>query len=399
MALHREPALLVSGQTHSLFGDGVALVALTLLVLDTTHNASKLVWFAAARMTPLVVFLLVGGVIIDRFSRHMLLLISDTMRAVLTAILVLLIGTGFLRFSELLAFAAIVVAFDAAFMPTITAHTPEIAPEELLAAMNAVRPMSNNLMGNTIGPAVGGVLAAASTTMAIDVDCATFVVRAARLAAMKPTLSPTRTEGSTMWAEIREGVHCVRQTRRLWTSLAAVGLCNAFVFVPSGVLISFFLRTTLHIIKPLVGCAFAIIGLSGVLAALIASNIKMPKRRIRIMWTYWLIGTLSALIIGATNYWEILIFPVISSPMMLCRNVIWESMMQSEVPRELLGRASSVDWFVSLGLAPIGLVARGRPREPLGNSNLLRRHESGQRTAGNFHSALATNQRNRSKST
>jgi DHA3 family tetracycline resistance protein-like MFS transporter len=44
---------------------------------------------------------------------------------------------------------------------------------------------------------------------------------------------------------------------------------------------------------------------------------------------------------------------------MIFGNVIWESMMQSEVPRELLGRASSVDWFVSLGIGPLGLVIAG----------------------------------------
>ena len=36
LARHRQPALLIMGQTVSKFGDGVALVALTLLVLDTT---------------------------------------------------------------------------------------------------------------------------------------------------------------------------------------------------------------------------------------------------------------------------------------------------------------------------------------------------------------------------
>ena len=78
------------------------------------------------------------------------------------------------------------------------------------------------------------------------------------------------------------------------------------------------------------------------------------------MWVYWTIGTLSALVIGiATNFWEIIIFPIVASPMMIFGNVIWESMMQSEVPRELLGRASSVDWFVSLGIAPLGLVIAG----------------------------------------
>ena len=40
LARHRQPALLILGQTVSNFGDGVALVALTLLVLDTTHSVS-----------------------------------------------------------------------------------------------------------------------------------------------------------------------------------------------------------------------------------------------------------------------------------------------------------------------------------------------------------------------
>lgn len=156
LAKHRESRLLVTGQTISQFGDGVALVTLTLLVLDTTHSASKLAWFAAARMTPLVIFLLVGGVIVDRFSRRVLLLISDCVRALLTAILVVLIATGQLTYDELLIFAVLFGTFDAVFMPCITAPTPEIVPEELLPAMNAVRPLSNNLMGNMIGPAVGG---------------------------------------------------------------------------------------------------------------------------------------------------------------------------------------------------------------------------------------------------
>jgi len=56
LAKHREPGLLISGQAISNFGDGVAIVALTLLVLDTTHSVTALGWFAAARMTPQVVF-------------------------------------------------------------------------------------------------------------------------------------------------------------------------------------------------------------------------------------------------------------------------------------------------------------------------------------------------------
>jgi len=369
LAHHREPALLVAGQTVSQFGDGVALVALTLLVLDTTHDVSGLAWFAAARMTPLVAFLLVGGAIVDRFSRRVLLLVSDVMRAVLTGVLVTMIGLGALRYWELLIFAFLFGVFDALFMPAMTALTPEIVPEDLLPAMNAVRPLSNNLMGNMIGPAVGGVIAAASTTWAVGVDCATFVVSAGALFMMNPTPAPVRDVATSMLDEIRDGVRYVRTTRWLWSNLIVAAVVNALVFTPMSVLIPFFLRHSLHLSKLYVGYAFATFGLAGALSALVASNLRLPRRRIRVMVIYWSVGTLSALVMGvATNFWEVLIFPIVSSPCLLLGNVIWESMMQSEVPRELLGRASSVDWFVSLGLTPIGVLVAGALANVMGVS-------------------------------
>ncbi len=360
LAKHREPRLLVTGQTVSQFGDGVALVALTLLVFETTHSASKLAWFAAARMAPLVIFLLVGGAIVDRFSRRTLLIISDCARALLTAVLVVLIATGHLKFYELLVFAVLFGTFDAVFMPAMTALTPEIVPEELLPAMNAVRPLSNNLMGSMIGPAVGGVIAAASTSWAIGVDCATFLVSAGALFLMKPTPSPQRTPGSSMLSEIKEGVRYVRHTRWLRTGLLAAGIGNAVLFTPFPVLIPFFLLHNLHESKQVVGYTLGVAGLAAVLGALIAANMKTPRRRIRVMWSIWTLGSLAALIIAfATHYWEVLIYPVVAEPLLLIGNVIWESMMQTEVPRDLLGRASSVDWFVSLALAPFGIVLAG----------------------------------------
>jgi DHA3 family tetracycline resistance protein-like MFS transporter len=358
---HREPRLLVTGQTISQFGDGVALVALTLLVLDTTHNsASQLALFAAARMAPLVIFLLVGGAIVDRFSRRILLLISDGARALLTAILVVLIASGHLKFVELLIFAVLFGTFDAVFMPCITALTPEIVPEELLPAMNAVRPLSNNLMGNMIGPAVGGLLAAVSSSWAIGVDCATFLLSASALVLMKPTPTPHRLPGSSMLSEIKEGVRYVRNTRWLRSGLVAAGIANALVFTPLPVLIPYFLRHNLHESKVVVGYTFAASGLAAVIGALIASNMKTPRRRIRVMFSVWTATSLAALILAfATHYWEVLLFPIVAEPLLLLGNVIWESMMQTEVPRDLLGRVSSVDWFVSLALAPLGLVLAG----------------------------------------
>jgi MFS family permease len=358
LAKHREPSLLISGQSVSNFGDGVALVALTLLVLDTTHSVTALGWFAAARMTPQVVFLLIGGAIVDRFSRRLLLILSDVVRAVLTATIVVLIMTHSLHFYELILFAVLFGCFDALFFPAIAALTPEIVSEDLLPAMNAVRPLTNNLLGSMIGPAVGGLLAAFSASLSIGVDCATFVISATALALMKSTPKPAREATATMIGDIKEGLRYVIRTRWLWTTSASVTLVNAFVLTPMFVLVPFFLRHNLHLAKDYVGFAVAAAGVSGALGALFVANLPSPKRRIRMMWVYWSIASLSALVMGfATNFWEVIIFPIVASPMIIFGNVIFESMMQTEVPRELLGRASSVDWFMSLGVAPIGLVA------------------------------------------
>jgi len=357
---HREPRLLITGQTVSGFGDGIANVALTLLVLDTTHSVSKLAVFAAARMVPTVAFLLIGGAIVDRFSRRLLLLLSDLSRALLTAALVAFIVSGTLQFWELLVFAVLFGTFDAVFMPAISALTPEIVPEDLLNAMNAVRPLSSSFVGNMLGPAVGGLLAAWSTSVAISVDCATFLVSAGALILMRATPKPPSSDEANMFHEIRVGLRYVRKNAWIWTTLVGVSLPNAILFVPVSVLLPFYLLHDLHAHKFVVGVLFAAFGFAGTVGALYAGSMKTPRHRIRVMWSVWTFGAASALTMGfATHTWEVFIMPIISAPTMYIGNVIWESMLQSEVPRELLGRVASVDWFVSLGISPIGLVLAG----------------------------------------
>lgn len=354
----REPRLLLTGQAISAFGDGVALVAFTLLVLDTTHSAVALGWFVAARTVPTVAFLLFGGVVVDRFSRKRLLLLSDLVRALTTALLVALLVAHALHFYELLGVAVIFGTFDALFMPAITALVPEIVAEELLPAMNAVRSLSFNVVGGMLGPAVGGLIAAFSTSWSIGIDCATFLVSAFTLVWMRPTPSPAPGQRNAMLHEMKEGFRYVRSTPWFWyTCLAVVGV-NAFVFSPIAVLVPYLLRTDLHASKQIVGYFFAVGGMAGGLSALVAANLPMPRRRIRRMWALWIVGDLGGLLIAlATNYWPIFVASMLGSTTMALGGVVWESLIQTEVPRELLGRASSVDWFISLGLAPIGLVA------------------------------------------
>ena len=357
---HREPALLITGRAISNLGDGVANVALSLTVyaLAAPHQrAADLGYFGAARLIPMVAFILIGGVIVDRFSRRTLMLISDVGRCVLVAAVATLAATGHLQFWHLLCMAFLFGAFDAVFMPASTALIPQIVPEELLGAMNAIRPLSNNVMANMAGPALGGLIAAHSTSVALYVDAASFALSAVALALMRPTERPARSENSSMLKEILEGVAYVRRTTWIWTTLAVVTFTNALIFTPMFTFIPFFLLHDLHASKAYVGYSFAVTGFAGMIGTLIVGSRATPRRRVRVMWISWLIS-LGAIFIfaAATNVWELFVVLLVMSPTLIYGNVIWESMLQSEVPRELLGRVSALDWFASMGLAPAGLV-------------------------------------------
>jgi len=367
----REPRLLLTGQSVSNFGDGVGYVAFSLLILDMTHSVKDLSYFAAIRTLPMVLMLLVGGAITDRFSRRWLLLASDFGRGLITSTVTILAMLGVLHFWELLVYSALFGIFDSVFMPAISAITPEIVGEELLPAMNSAGPLMNSLMNQMIGPAVGGILTAISSTLGIGVDAATFLFSALMLLMMKPTPTPLRAEGTSMISEMRGGLRFFFSTRWMWTTCISVTAMNALVFMPSFALLPFFYRHDLHLSKAAVGVAFGVGGACGALGALTSSNLKIPRRRIRVMWTYWSIATLSGLFIGiATNVETAVLFPIVSLSGIVFGGVIFQTMMQTEVPTEMMGRASSIDWFLSLGLAPVGIVVAGA----LANSWGVRRY-------------------------
>ncbi len=81
-----------------------------------------------------------------------------------------------------------------------------------------------------------------------------------------------------MLAEIKEGIRYVRATRWLRAGLVAAGIANAIMFSPMAVLLPFLLRHTLHDSKVVVGYTFAVMGFSGALGALVASNLRTPRR-------------------------------------------------------------------------------------------------------------------------
>src|SRR5512135_244288 len=97
--------LLFAGATTSLLGDQFALIATPWLVLQVTSDPLALGVVLALEGVPRAVFMLVGGAITDRFSARTVMLASDVIRLIMTALLAASVFTGAVNVLVIYAFA------------------------------------------------------------------------------------------------------------------------------------------------------------------------------------------------------------------------------------------------------------------------------------------------------
>jgi MFS family permease len=108
------------------------------------------------------------------------------------------------------------------------------------------------------------------------------------------------------------------------------------------------------------GFLLAVMGVGSAVAALATASFPLPRRYLTVMVVTWGLGSLPVAAIGfMDSVWllggAMLIFGVTEG----MGTVIWGTLLQRRVPRHLLGRISSLDFFVSLALMPVSMALAG----------------------------------------
>ena len=112
----------------SLIGDGVFLVAMAWQVYQLSNAPTALSMVGIAMTVPTIVFLLLGGVMSDRFDRRRLMLAADVSRGLAVAAIAVLSLTGALELWHMLALVAVYGAGAAFFGPAFDAIVPQVLP-------------------------------------------------------------------------------------------------------------------------------------------------------------------------------------------------------------------------------------------------------------------------------
>jgi hypothetical protein len=95
-------------------------------------------------------------------------------------------------------------------------------------------------------------------------------------------------------------------------------------------------------------------------AAIAVGLLGLPRLRMTAMYAAWAVGV--ALLAGygvMTAFWMALVVGAASAALFEVGSIIWTTLLQQLVPRELLGRVSSLDWLVSTGLVPVSYALTG----------------------------------------
>jgi MFS family permease len=364
----RDFALLWTGQTISLFGDGILTVALAWQVLELSSSPGALALVLLARSLPRVVLLVIGGAISDRMSRRVVLLSSDLLQGLAVAGVAVLAGTGHLQLWELVVLAAVTGAGNAFFLPASTALIPELAAGDLLMPANSLTSSSRLLAEDMLGPAIGGVLVSAiGTTWAMGIDALSFAVSVATLLLIRSRSQvPSPTSG--VLDAVREGFAYARSRPWIWVSLISVGtIGNFLVFGPLPVLLPLLIRGPLGGGARALGFVFGAFGLGAVVATTYFGTVGQPRRQITTMYIGWFISSIAlAGLFIAPNV------PAAIALLFCCgfagegAELVWTTLLQELVPGEILGRIVAMDYLVSLSLQPAGIALAGPAAAILG---------------------------------
>ncbi len=361
MLRERNFRLFFIGQATSQIGSSMAPVAITFAVL-AHGNATDVGLVSAAGLVPLVVLLLVGGVIADRFSRRYVMLSSDLLRTVAQ------VGLGcwiLLQPPPLWAFmtvAALVGAASAFFNPAMTGLVPQVASKENLQQANALYGLSGSIAG-IVGPAAAGlIIATSSAGWAVLIDGLTYGVSVVSLFLISISWVASESAESFL-RQLSQGWSEFWARTWLWVIVLEFSLVNALVFAPFFVLGPVIAKQSLGG-APSWGLALACMGAGSVLGGAVLLRWH-PRRPLLVATVSTLASAWPLLALAnAGPLWLLACGTFVAGIGLALFGTLWSTTMQHEVPSEVLSRVSAYDWFGSLVFLPIGLVLVG----PISNS-------------------------------
>jgi MFS family permease len=348
--------LLWAGQSVSLLGDGVFLVAFTWQIAVEWRRPALLGVLLGARILAELVALGLGGWIVDRVPRRNTVLAADAVRG----LLLLGLAAALHRPASTITLALLVAAFGlltGLFRPALVAYVPEVVEREGLPAANSLLALSQQT-SLVLGPAIGaGLVGLGSAPTALRLDGLSFLAAAVATLPL-PVRRPASTTTGAL-AQAAEGFRTARQVGWVGGTILLFSLVNIATIAAERLALP---RAAEERFGQLggYGAMLVAIGVGAALAALVVGRSRTPRQPGRIAYGGVLLfgvatagfgvarGIVAAVVIGLAFGFGQQLF-----------DLLWTIGLQQNVPDRLLGRISAVDQFGSFLFLPVSFAFGG----------------------------------------
>jgi MFS family permease len=344
------------GNATSQLGDGMMGVAISFAVIRLTGSAAELGYVLSARSMSLIVMLLFGGVIADRFPRLRVMITADLARCLSQATTAGLLITGHAQIWELTLLQAVHGTGTATFNPAMTGLMPSLVSSDRLQQAVALRGLALSV-GYIAGPAIAGiVVTVTSPGWAIAADAATFAVSASQLARLRPRAAATP-RGISFLRGLGDGWRELRGRTWLWTFISSSSASNtcyaAFLVLGPSV------TARSHDGAAQWATLVSALGIGSLLGSVIAIRVQ-PRRPLFAAALAVVLFPLPTLALAAhVPIVAIAVLCVLAGAGTTVSNTLEETAIQRHIRPDALSRISAFELFGSLATQPLGQAAAG----------------------------------------
>ena len=340
-------------------------VAQDWLVLELTHNSGAALGITTGlQFLPLLLFSLWGGAFADRYSRRMLLMVTQALMGGLALLLGVLALTGNVQIWQvyILAFAlGLITVVD---NPTRQTFVAEMVGRSDMANAIALNSAVFNL-ARIAGPAVSGlVIAALVTPAAFLVNAASYAAVLVSLKLMRPADLYPAERVPRAKGQLREAMSYVRARPDLLLLLTLIFFVATFGmnFQVTTALMS---RQVFHTGAGAFGIASAVFAAGALGGALLAARRSRPSMSL-LMLTAFGFGVLEVLTALMPDFISFLVLLLPTGLVILTFTTAANSATQLATSPEMRGRVMGLYLLVFLGGAPLGSPLAGWLAEELG---------------------------------
>lgn len=366
---HRNYRLFFGGQSISLIGTWITRIATSWLVYRLTGSELLLGVVGFCSSIPLLILAPFAGVLVDRWDRHRILVITQVLSALQSAALAVLALMNVITVAEVIVLQLVQGVINSFDTPARQAFVVEMV-EDREDLPNAIALNSSMINASRIiGPSIGGVLiATVGEGWCFGVDAISYVAVIISLLLM--TLTPAKKAGvidTHMLEELRTGWKYVAgfaPVRALLLSVALVGLMG----MPYATLMPVIASKVLHGGPHTLGILMTASGI-GALAGtlyLASRHTVVGLGKVIVAASLGLSLGLIAFSFSRVLWLSMLILPIVGAGLML-QAAASNTILQTVVDERLRGRVMAFYSVAIMGTQPIGSLLAGIAAERIGS--------------------------------